>query len=99
MKRGITSWPRAALELALVAGLGSVFGPNMGNVLAMLIHVGVFFTKVFALIWFQMLVRWSLPRFRYDQVMNLGWKILLPLSLANIVITAVAILLIDEIIR
>ncbi|MEE8312968.1 MAG: complex I subunit 1 family protein [Myxococcota bacterium] len=86
-------------DVQLVAGLGSVFGPNMGNVLAMLIHVGVFFTKVFALIWFQMLVRWSLPRFRYDQVMNLGWKILLPLSLANIVITAVAILLIDEIIR
>ncbi len=86
-------------DVQLVAGLSSVFGPNMGNVLAMLIHVGVFFAKVFALIWFQMLVRWSLPRFRYDQVMNLGWKILLPLSLANIVVTAVAILLIDEIIR
>ena len=86
-------------DATLIAGLGSVFGPNMGNVLAMVIHVGVFFSKVIALIWFQMLLRWSLPRFRYDQVMNLGWKILLPLSLANIVVTALGILLVDEIIH
>ncbi len=86
-------------DAQLIRGLGGVFGPNMGNVLAMLIHAVVFFTKVIVLIWFQMLLRWSLPRFRYDQVMNLGWKILLPLSLANIVITALAILLIDEIIH
>jgi NADH-quinone oxidoreductase subunit H len=86
-------------DTQLIAGLGSVFGPNMGNVLAMVIHVGVFFSKVIVLIWFQMLLRWSLPRFRYDQVMNLGWKILLPLSLANIVVTALGILIIDEIIR
>ncbi len=86
-------------DAQLIRGLGGVFGPNMGNVLAMLIHAIVFFTKVIVLIWFQMLLRWSLPRFRYDQVMNLGWKILLPLSLANIVITALAILLIDEIIH
>ena len=86
-------------DTQLIAGLGSVFGPNMGNVLAMVIHVGVFFSKVIVLIWFQMLLRWSLPRFRYDQVMNLGWKILLPLSLANIVVTALGILLVDEIIH
>jgi NADH-quinone oxidoreductase subunit H len=86
-------------DAQLIRGLGSVFGPNMGNVLAMLIHAVVFFSKVIVLIWFQMLLRWSLPRFRYDQVMNLGWKILLPLSLANIVITALGILLIDEIIH
>ncbi len=88
-------------DAVLIDGLSSAFGahmPNMGNVLAMLIHVGVFFTKVIVLIWFQMILRWSLPRFRYDQVMNLGWKILLPLSLANIVITALALLLIDEIV-
>ena len=51
------------------------------------------------LIWFQMLIRWSMPRFRYDQVMNLGWKILLPLSLANIVITALGILIVQEVTR
>jgi NADH-quinone oxidoreductase subunit H len=38
------------------------------------------------------MVRWSLPRFRYDQVMNLGWRVLLPLSLANILVTTIVIL-------
>jgi NADH-quinone oxidoreductase subunit H len=47
--------------------------------------------KVFALCWLQLLIRWTLPRFRYDQLMSLGWKALLPLSLANIVLTAVVV--------
>ena len=45
--------------------------------------------KVGFFIWFFMLIRWTLPRFRYDQLMHLGWKILFPLSIANIAITAV----------
>jgi len=68
----------------------------MANVLAMIIAVHVFFAKVLAVIFFQMLIRWSMPRFRYDQVMNLGWKILLPLSIANIVLTGFAILIVGE---
>lgn len=84
-------------DAALVEGIAGVVGPNMANVFAMIIHVGVFFGKVIALIFFQMLVRWSMPRFRYDQVMNLGWKILLPLSLANVALTGLAILLIREV--
>jgi NADH-quinone oxidoreductase subunit H len=47
--------------------------------------------KVAFLLWFMMLIRWTLPRFRYDQVMFLGWKILLPVALANIMITAAVI--------
>jgi len=43
--------------------------------------------KVVLLCWFQLMVRWTLPRFRADQLMNLGWKLLLPLSLANIMVT------------
>ena len=50
--------------------------------------VAAFTVKVVAFIWFFMLVRWTLPRFRYDQLMHLGWKVLFPLSLANIVVTA-----------
>jgi NADH-quinone oxidoreductase subunit H len=81
-------------EQELIAFLVPVFGANVANLLAMLLGVSVFLGKVIALIFFQMLVRWSMPRFRYDQVMNLGWKILLPLSLANIVLTAVGILVV-----
>ena len=57
------------------------------------LQVVVFLGKVFFFCWFQILIRWTLPRFRYDQLMRLGWKILLPLSLANVVATALVILL------
>lgn len=53
----------------------------------------VFFAKIFFFVFFFMWVRWTLPRFRYDQLMNLGWKILLPLSIANLMITAVVLIL------
>ena len=50
-----------------------------------------FTIKVVAFIWFFMLIRWTLPRFRYHQLMHLGWKILFPISLANIAITSLTI--------
>ncbi len=86
-------------EADIIAFLTPLVGDNMANVAAMVLAVHVFLIKVIALIWFQMLIRWSMPRFRYDQVMNLGWKILLPLSLANIVITALGILIVQEVTR
>lgn len=51
------------------------------------------FAKILFFIFFFMWVRWTIPRFRYDQLMNLGWKSLIPLSLFNMLVTAVVILL------
>ncbi len=52
-----------------------------------------FIVKTAFFCWLFMIIRWTLPRFRYDQLMHLGWKIMLPLALVNIVITAFLILL------
>ena len=60
--------------------------PLDGNILAIL-QVVVFFAKIIFFIFFFMWVRWTIPRFRYDQLMNLGWKVLIPLSILNIFIT------------
>ena len=53
-----------------------------------------FLTKILVFIWLFMAIRWTLPRFRYDQLMHLGWKILFPLSLANIAVTSVIVVLV-----
>lgn len=58
-----------------------------------LIQVVSFTLKVIFFLWLQMTIRWTLPRFRYDQVMRLGWKYLLPISLINIIITGLIIIL------
>ena len=56
-----------------------------------LLGILAFTAKVTAFIWFFMLVRWTLPRFRYDQLMHLGWKILFPLSLLNVALTGIIV--------
>jgi NADH-quinone oxidoreductase subunit H len=53
------------------------------------------FTKITFFIFFFMWIRWTVPRFRYDQLMNLGWKILIPLAIANIIITALVLLVVN----
>jgi NADH-quinone oxidoreductase subunit H len=53
-----------------------------------LVSFGAFITKVALLVFFFMWVRWTLPRFRWDQLMKLGWNVLIPLALANIIFTA-----------
>jgi NADH-quinone oxidoreductase subunit H len=64
------------------------WGVNIANV----IGIAVLFIKICGFIFFYMWIRWTIPRFRYDQLMNLGWKILIPLSIINIVITGICIL-------
>ena len=55
-----------------------------------------FIGKVIALCLLQVIIRWTLPRFRYDQLMRLGWRKLLPASLFNVMATATVILAIQE---
>ena len=68
------------------------WGVNIANV----IGIFVLFGKICFFIFFFMWVRWTIPRFRYDQLMRLGWQMLIPLAIANIVITGVVILLFDS---
>jgi NADH-quinone oxidoreductase subunit H len=64
-------------------------GGNLANILtAVTFHVFLL-VKILFFLWIFIWVRWTLPRFRYDQLMNLGWKTMLPWALANTIITAV----------
>lgn len=89
------AWHIPFLTTGTLLGWFDFLGDTGSNLLVMLIQVGVFFSKVVFFIWLQMTIRWTLPRFRYDQIMNLGWKILLPLSLANILVTGIVILVLN----
>jgi NADH-quinone oxidoreductase subunit H len=66
------------------------------TVLKTVLTLGAFLTKVLFFLFFFMWIRWTLPRFRYDQLMKLGWRVLLPASLANILLTGVVWLALDK---
>ncbi len=68
------------------------WGVNIANVLGII----ALFVKICFFIFVYMWVRWTLPRFRYDQLMSLGWKSLIPLALLNLIVTAIVILLINN---
>lgn len=61
--------------------------------LVTLVGTAFFFGKIFFFIFFFMWIRWTIPRFRYDQLMNLGWKVLIPLALLNILLTGIGVAL------
>lgn len=64
---------------------GTIVGALLGHIILM--------TKIVFFCLLQIVIRWTIPRFRYDQLMNLGWKYLLPISLVNLMGTAVVVLL------
>ncbi len=61
------------------------WGVNIANIIGFLSLFG----KICFFIFFYMWIRWTIPRFRYDQLMHLGWKVLIPLAIANIIITGI----------
>ncbi|MFP6672090.1 MAG: complex I subunit 1 family protein [Pirellulaceae bacterium] len=69
--------------------------PLVSNWMYVLLGIASFVTKVVIFCWVFMQLRWTLPRFRYDQLMTLGWKGLFPIAVANVVVTAVVILIFE----
>lgn len=89
--------PLPWVPLATVVGWLAHLSPLLAHPIAVgLLSIGIFLAKVLALIFFFMWVRWTVPRFRYDQVMEIGWKKLLPLSIANLLFYAIGIALIQN---
>jgi NADH-quinone oxidoreductase subunit H len=80
----------------IIGGVSGVFGHGFATGLCIVLHVLSFLLKVVVMIWLQMALRWTLPRFRYDQVMDLCWKMILPLSIANVFVTAGVILFLER---
>jgi NADH-quinone oxidoreductase subunit H len=87
----------AVFSYFFVKSLGMGPLPAWGaHTVALVAQISAFSVKTLFWCWVFIWVRWSLPRFRYDQLMRLGWKNMIPLSFANIAVTAVVILLLDR---
>jgi NADH-quinone oxidoreductase subunit H len=87
----------AVMATLFFGGYNFPFMNDLGlsaNVVTILGTVAMFMKIGFGIFFF-MWVRWTLPRFRYDQLMNLGWKILIPLAIVNVAVTGLVMILID----
>jgi NADH-quinone oxidoreductase subunit H len=80
----------------IIGGLTPALGASFATIVCMALHFVTFLIKVIVMIWLQMAIRWTLPRFRYDQVMDLCWKMILPISVANAFVTAGVILFLER---
>ncbi len=74
----------------------AIWHKTLPHLLVVVVQVGTFFGKLALMCWFQLFFRWTLPRFRYDQVMRFGWRMLLPATLVNLFLTGVVVLAIDR---
>ncbi len=88
----------AVMSTLYFGGYNFPFMHNLGlsDNLVTILGILALFIKIICFIFLFMWVRWTIPRFRYDQLMNLGWKILIPLAIANIAITGIVITLIEK---
>jgi len=87
----------AVLAFLFVKSLGMAPLPEWGaRTVALVAQISSFAIKTLFWCWVFIWVRWSLPRFRYDQLMRLGWKTMIPLSFLNIAITAIVLLMLDR---
>ena len=64
---------------------------GLSPLLTSLLQILTFSIKIVCMVFFFIWVRWSVPRFRYDQLMNLGWKVMLPIAFLNIIVTAIVV--------
>jgi NADH-quinone oxidoreductase subunit H len=80
----------AAITVTLYLGGWTLFGVEyLGGSWSWVIQLLIFVGKLWALLFFFIWVRWTIPRFRYDQLMRLGWQVFLPIGLLNILLTGV----------
>jgi NADH-quinone oxidoreductase subunit H len=87
----------AVMSTLYFGGYNFPFMNDLGlsqNAITIIGTIGLFI-KIFLFIFFFMWIRWTLPRFRYDQLMNLGWKALIPLAIVNLLVTGVVMVLVD----
>lgn len=82
--------------ITVAFGETTLFTYKMSHVAVVVISALTFFGKTILMSWVQIFFRWTLPRFRYDQVMKLGWTKLLPASLANMMVTCILVLAIQN---
>ena len=80
------------LSTFLITGLGT----NGVNIATAIIQVGTFLIKFFLMAFVYIWVRWTVLRFRYDQLQMLGWKVLIPLAILNIIVTAIIVVVIGS---
>jgi len=73
------------------AWFGDLVGQNGVALLVALVQMAVFGIKTVIWVYLIFMIRWSFPRFRYDQLMKLGWKMVLPLALANVMVTGIVL--------
>lgn len=76
-----------------IAGFTDMLRANLHPLAFAGVCAGSFFAKMILMMWLQLTVRWLLPRFRYDQIQGLCWKLLLPTALVNVFVTGAAILI------